>query len=160
MIEFSPEAYRISIAEVAKNLYIGPAPGSHDMLLMKERGISAILSIMLPHEGTDPIASNAERHGMEWKMVQIVDSFYGGVPEPQQISEAVLIIQDWIGQGRKVYIHCLMAQGRSPLIAVAYRCLVGGERLMTAVNAVKQAWPRADSNAKQIGALCELLNSL
>jgi len=145
-------------ALVAHNIYIGPMPNNFEMKALKESGITAILSIMRPEEGADAIARNARGQGMAWSAVPIRDAVFSGVPEPEHIKQAVDILDCWVRKGHVVYVHCMMAQGRSPLIVIAYRCLIKGEDLMAAIHEVKQAWPDANCSPKQIEVLCRILN--
>ena len=148
----------IGPALVADSIYIGPMPSYAEMKDLKESGITAILSIMRPEEGSDAVAWNARQQGMAWSAVPIRDAVFSGVPEPEHIKQAVDILNRWVGTGHVVYIHCVMAQGRSPLIVIAYRCLIKGEHLVAAIHAVKQAWPNADPSTKQLEVLCQLIN--
>lgn len=159
MIALEINSDSIATAEVAERIHIGRMPCGYEVKQLKEKGITAVLSIMRPEEGSESIRRAAEERGMEWSSVPITDSYYDGIPTTEQILEAVEILDRWVRKGHEVYIHCLMAQGRSPLIAVAYRCLIKGERLMAAIQAVKEAWPDADSNSKQIEVLCGLLHN-
>ena len=143
--------------EVAKQIYIGSCPNESDIVRLKEHGFTAVLTVMESFEGTSSIKRCAQELDMEWAEAPIKDSFYRGIPTPDQIKEAVEILARWSKEGHKIFIHCQEAVGRSPLIAIAYRCLHESERLVAAISAVKQAWPRSDPNSKQIGALCELL---
>jgi len=143
--------------EVAKHIYIGSRPSESDLAELKSQGFTAVLTIMESLEGTSMIERCTQELDMEWAEVPIKDSFYHGVPTSDQIKEAVKILARWSKEGHRIFIHCQEAVGRSPLIVIAYRCLQESERLVAAISAVKQAWPRSDPNSKQIGALCELL---
>lgn len=146
------------------HLLLGKAPDSDDVPALKAAGVDAVLSIIHP---TDPYRVPAAiRQGFTWAEVSILDSFRGGVPTVDQLVEAVTLMRRWRAEGRVMYLHCLLGQGRSPLVAMAYMVMgndeepaPGAHRLTAAIAHVRQARPQADPNVHQLRVLCEYVAS-
>lgn len=146
--------------KILEKLIIGPCPDDDKILELKKMGMTAILSILNNDDPIKPetVERMAKSNGLIWANVAIRDAFYKGIPTAEKIKEAVDKIEEWLSNNHKIYLHCLVGQGRSPLIATAYLCMKKNERFFSAIAKVKNSWPIADPNIKQIRVLLELLD--
>jgi predicted protein tyrosine phosphatase len=142
------------------HLYLGAAPGAQDVDTLRTLGVDAVLSLIHPH---DPYTvPGAIERAFACRQIAIPDSYWKGVPTVDHLAEAVSILRGWRAEGKVIYLHCLLGQGRSPLVAMAY--LVAGNdeepdarahRLTAAIAHVRSARPQADPNVHQLRVLCD-----
>lgn len=145
---------------VEGELYLGAFPHPHHIPQLKQAGIEAVLS-MVDAQDPDPVSQEV-REAFAWAQVPMRDSYLGGVPRVEDLADAIAVLRSWRRQGvRRIYLHCLLGQGRSPLVAMAY--LVHGRdggqkmRLTRAIAHVANQRPEADPNVQQLRVLTEYI---
>lgn len=143
---------------VSPMVAVGAAPMTLDVDRLRRSGIGAILNVQEEQEDTVPAAV---REAFDWVRIPTRDSFFGGVPTVEWLDRCVEQIHTWVRQGKKVYVHCKMGQGRSPLVCMAYLVKYGGAdsrggmRLSKAISQVVKSHARGDPNVHQLGVLCQ-----
>lgn len=142
-----------------QHLLVGELPRHDDVEALRALGVTAVLSLLHP---SDPVQVPASiRQAFTFEEVSIVDSYLGGVPTEAHLERAVGILRRWRQDGHVIYLHCMVGQGRSPLVAMAYLVMGNDEerdakahRLTAAIAHVRTMRPKADPNVHQLGVLC------
>jgi ADP-ribosyl-[dinitrogen reductase] hydrolase len=128
-----------------------------DMGVIKEEGISLIITLMMPEElsefGMGNIGSVASDNDIAWVQIPIVD---GDIPSEKQeysIRELINIIKHHVDAGLKVLIHCRGGLGRTGTIAGCYLTSCGvplKETYAMLINARGTMCPENDLQRKYI----------
>jgi len=137
-------------------LAVGPFPRLTQPLV--DEGVSAVLSLTEEREGPLP-ADLAER--CRWDRVPLTD--FDAIGERPLTSDdferCVAILRAWAVEGETIYVHCMAGHGRSPVVCMAYCCVVAGQPLCEAIWRVRQARPYACPSARSLAALCRYVLS-
>jgi atypical dual specificity phosphatase len=112
------------------------------------RGVNAILTLTpdpLPRGWVDDLPLLVEH-------VPMVDH---EVPDLVAMKRGAALVQDWVGGGRTVLVHCLAGEGRTGCVLAAYMVKtrgMGAEEAMAEIRKVKRAFVEQ----RQEGAIFEL----
>lgn len=143
---------------IPRKLYLGSMPTTDaDVAALKSCGIDAVLTIQEEHEYGESLAEMDE---FLWRRIPIRDGNIGGVPQHEDVLEAVRTINEWMDRdGRCVYVHCYAGQGRSPLAVIAYFALVRKLELSDALDFVRHCRPIARPTTNQLQVLSDLIDA-
>ncbi len=98
-------------------LAIGPAPINEDHIdKLKKKGIIAILSLCSERESRPP--ENIENH-FQCRRIVLPDHKYERKTTLEEVNNALSILEELIDLG-PVFIHCVAAIERSPMICMAW----------------------------------------
>lgn len=147
---------------ITDNLAVGYAPRSDaDLAEVKARGISAIVNLCAECYDLHAIE---ERSGFRVYFIPLPDE---GAPDMDEMEKAVTWIDDSIGSGNKVLIHCRFGIGRTGTIVAAY-FLSKGYSLKEALNKMdhtpsgpfsREQWELLDRYGKKVGASTKIDSS-
>ncbi|MBF2079953.1 MAG: dual specificity protein phosphatase family protein [Synechococcales cyanobacterium T60_A2020_003] len=135
-------------------LAIGSLPEPGDSALLKDAGITAVVSLCAPSEGKLP-----EDVIQAFRCLRFIlpdSSFVLGI-QPQDLVTVLEVINEQIQQGEAVYVHCLAGVERSPTVCTAYLCLYEKLELWEAVSQVKKVHPYALPTEDQLRVIRYLL---
>ena len=110
---------RFSINWVLVNeLAIGPAPRSDRHLTrLEDAGIKAVISLCSYDEALPP-PSLSER--FPCRRLVLPDHSSGRSPEIHELLQALDLLADLVGTYGPVFVHCVAAMERSPLVCLAW----------------------------------------
>ncbi len=131
---------------VTPNLAIGS--DIRDIAYLKTHRVSAIVGLQAEHTDNE---KKLKQSGIEYLHLPIRD---GHPPEQAQIQIMVDWVNNQVGAGRKVYMHCAAGVGRAPTMAMAYLVSIG----FTSEEAylqIKQKHRDTDPSPKQLAAVRE-----
>ena len=99
-------------------LAIGPAPlVNRHVLRLQDAGIKAILSLCEKEEAQPPSSMQelfaCHRHVLP-------DHRSGRLPKPSELSEALALLAELYQNHGSVFVHCVAAMERSPLVCMAW----------------------------------------
>jgi protein-tyrosine phosphatase len=133
-------------ADVFEGLLIGCYPlDEEDVGMLHWAGVERVLNLVEDEEYRPQEREALERAfaqmGIEEHRLPFPD--FGGLPS-ELVDRAVSIISGWLGEGRRVYVHCRAGWQRSPAIAAALVALRDGVDIDQALQAVRVRKPSAD----------------
>jgi protein-tyrosine phosphatase len=133
-------------AEVFDGLLVGSYPlDVQDVAMLHLAGVERVLNLVEDDEYRPEEREAVERAyaetGIEEQRLRFPD--FGGLP-PERVDQAVSIVGGWLGQGRRVYVHCRAGWQRSPAIAVALVARRDGIDIDEALQMVRVRKPTAD----------------
>lgn len=122
-------------------LAIGPLPTEkkHYTRLQEEQ-IQAILSLCPETEGSILPEFRDRFHCLYYPLP---DSHYQEPMKPEDLGEAVKLVQQTLEQGESLYIHCFAAIERSPTVCLAYLCRHQGLELWESLRFLKEVHHRS-----------------
>lgn len=152
----APLRFRISWVLRAE-LALGPAPRhlSH-VVALEEQGVRGVLSLCSLHEAPPP-AELEQR--LLCRRVPLPDHRSGRAPEPHELEQALTALRQ-LSQEGPVFVHCVAAVERSPLLCLGW--LMQRRRLsqLQALDYLMQVHPGTGPLPEQLASLRTLLNSL
>ena len=99
-------------------LAIGPAPrAERHVLRLHEAGVKAVLSLCSKEEAPPP--PTIEEHFACSRLV-LPDHRSGRLPEPSELLEALTLLGQLHHNHGSVFVHCVAAMERSPLVCLAW----------------------------------------
>lgn len=99
-------------------LAIGPAPrAERHVLRLHEAGVKAVLSLCSKEEASPP--PTIEEHIACSRFV-LPDHRSGRLPEPTELLEALTLLGQLHHNHGSVFVHCVAAMERSPLLCLAW----------------------------------------
>lgn len=137
-------------------LAIGPAPRKENHLLMlKEHGIKSILSLCSESEAPPP---NGFYENFNCSRLVLPDHKAGRIPELIELRNALKMLEKSMNNG-PVFIHCVAAIERSPLVSMAWLIREKNLTPITALEYMIQVHPRTNPLAGQLSLLNELMKN-
>ena len=99
-------------------LAIGPAPrAERHVLRLHEAGVKAVLSLCSKEEAPPP--PSIEEHFACSRLV-LPDHRSGRLPQPTELFEALTLLGQLHHNHGSVFVHCVAAMERSPLVCLAW----------------------------------------
>ena len=133
-------------ADVFDGLLIGCYPlDAQDVAMLRWAGVERVLNLVEDDEYRPEEREAVERAlaeaGIEEQRLPFAD--FGGLPfEP--LDRAVSILGGWLGEGRRIYMHCRAGWQRAPAVAAALLALRDGVGIDEALEVVRVRKPSAD----------------
>ena len=100
--------------EVDDNVLIGAFPFKSDVTKLAQAGIQAVVNTCQEYSGPQ---STYEQYGIEQLHVPTIDFTH---PTLESIEAAVAFMEERIGLGQRVYVHCKAGRGRSATIVACW----------------------------------------
>ncbi len=97
---------------ITPTLYVGPQYNARGKRWLEKNGFTGAVNLRI--EFDDAL------HGLELAQYCYLPTVDDAAPTLEHLKEGTHFIQDVLGQGGKVYIHCMGGIGRAPTIAAAY----------------------------------------
>lgn len=133
-------------ADVLDGLLVGSYPlDEEDVAMLQWAGVERVLNLVEDEEYRPEEREAVERAlaeaGIEEHRLPFAD--FGGLPvEP--LDQAVAIVSGWLGEGRRIYIHCRAGWQRAPAVAAALVALRNGVDIDEALQTLRVRKPSAD----------------
>lgn len=138
---------------LVEELAIGPAPRADRHLdLLQEAGIKAVLSLCSPAEAALP-EGLGERFAHQ--RCVLPDHRAGRLPDLSELEEALDALAALHQQG-SVYVHCVAAMERSPLVCLAWLVSRHGQTPERALDYLMQVHPGTNPLPGQLALLGHL----
>lgn len=118
---------------------------AEDVAVLRRAGVERVLNLVENEEYRPEEREAVERAFAETGIHEYRLSFadFGGLPiEP--LDQAIAIVSGWLGEGRRIYIHCRAGWQRAPAIAAALLALRDGVDIDEALETVRVRKPSAD----------------
>lgn len=133
-------------ADVCDGLLIGAYPlDAEDVGMLEWVGVQRILNLVEDREydfgRRGVIESALAGAGIEERRLALTD--YGGIP-PDELESAVQVVQTWLEEGLRTYLHCRAGWQRSAAVAAGVIALREGIDIDDALSAVQRRKPSAD----------------
>ena len=133
-------------ADVFDGLLVGSYPlDEEDVAMLQRAGVERVLNLVEDEEYGPEERVAVERAfteaGIEERRLPFAD--FGGLPV-EALDQAVAIVSGWLGEGRRIYIHCRAGWQRAPAIAAALVALRNGVDVDEALKTVRVRKPSAD----------------
>lgn len=131
-------------------LAVGPAPRAlRHLERLAAEGVKAVLSLASQEEA--PLPAVLE-HRFAWRRLVLPDHRSQRVVLPEELAEALALLAELRAQG-PVFVHCLAAMERSPLVCLAW--LMQERRLSRdqALDYLMQVHPGTNPLPEQLAAL-------
>lgn len=142
----------LAFSDVSSSVGVGRAPSSSaDVTELAKAGYTAVLNLQEEKEPPSPPAGI--RRMFKWKRIPTEDSMTGGVPTPQWLDKCVRQVGAWMENGERVYVHCQMGKGRSPLVVMGHLTLNEGRPILQAIKDTVERHTTADPNVHQLDVL-------
>lgn len=144
-----PSRFRIDWVLVDE-LAIGPAPrATRHLDRLQEQGIKAMLSLCGEEEAPRP-------EGLEQRFAQrrvaLPDHRSNRLPEPAELLTALEALSELQATG-PVFVHCVAAMERSPLVCLAWLVTRHGQSPQSALDYLMQVHPGTNPLAGQLQLL-------
>lgn len=137
-------------------LAIGPAPREEKHLLMlKEHGINSVLSLCSESEAPPP---NGFYEYFNCSRLVLPDHKTGRLPELIELRNAIKMLEESMKNG-PVFIHCVAAIERSPLVSMAWLIIKKNLTPITSLEYMIQVHPRTNPLAGQLSLLNDLVKN-
>lgn len=135
---------------LAQELALGPAPRrSEHLARLQEAGIGAVLSLCGPEEAPPPLG--LERRFLCRRLV-LPDHRSGRTLQPAELEQALDLLAELWAAG-PVYVHCLAAVERSPLVCLGWLMQKRALSLMQGLDYLMQVHPPTGPLPQQLDAL-------
>ena len=113
----------MNCASITPGLWVGPCPDDPaDFEELKSLGVTAILNLQtaedLPQREAGWAESAAKSAGLTFRNVPVID--FDSLDLKYQLPKCVKALDELLGAGHRVYLHCTAGVSRSPTVAVAY----------------------------------------
>jgi len=132
-----PSRFRIDWVLVDE-LAIGPAPRADRHLdRLDEQGIKAVLSLCSEEEATPPPHLSYRFH---CRRLVLPDHRSARLPEPSELQVALDLLSGLREHG-PVFVHCVAAMERSPLVCLAWLVMRHGQSPQAALDYLMQMHP-------------------
>jgi hypothetical protein len=134
-------------------LALGRAPRRLSHLeRLEEEGVHGILSLCAVEEAPPPEDLNSR---FKCRRLVLPDHRSGRAPEPAELERALEHLAELL-EGGAVYVHCVAAVERSPLICLAWLMRVRQLPLLDALDYLMQVHPGTGPLPEQLASLREL----
>ena len=149
-----PTRSRFRIDWVLVNeLAIGPAPRAERHLeRLADQGVRAVLSLCSPQEAPPP-------EGLEQRFacsrLVLPDHRAERLPEAEELGEALALLEQLRSEG-PVFVHCVAAMERSPLVCLAWLVSRHGQSPQAALDYLMQVHPGTNPLPGQLKLLDQL----
>lgn len=138
---------------LVQELAIGPAPRADRHLdQLADEGVKAVLSLCSEVEAP-PLQGLADR--FLTRRLVLPDHRVGRLPERSEIEEALALLTHLRQEG-PVFVHCVAAMERSPLVCLAWLVRSHGLTPQRALDYLMQAHPGTNPLPGQLALLAEL----
>jgi predicted protein tyrosine phosphatase len=132
-----PSRFRINWVLV-NELAIGPAPRvDRHLSRLADQGVRSVLSLCAHSEAPPPPA--LERRFRCARLV-LPDHRAQRLPEPEELAEALALLEQLRAEG-PVFVHCVAAMERSPLLCLAWLVSRHGQSPQAALDYLMQVHP-------------------
>ena len=132
-----PSSFRMDWVLV-DDLAIGPVPrASRHLDRLQEQGIKAVLSLCGTNEA--PTAEGLTQR-FEHRRVELPDHRAGRLPERAELQSALATLRELRLRG-PVFVHCVAAVERSPLVCMAWLVSNHGQSPQAALDYLMQVHP-------------------
>lgn len=150
----TPGRGRFRISWVLRDqLAVGPIPRAERHLERLEReGIAAVLSLL--DEAEAPLAPGLEQR-FQWRRLPLPDHRSERLVEPEELETALAALEE-LRQAGPVYVHCLAAMERSPLLCLAWLMRERGLSRQQALDYLMQVHPGTSPLPGQLEVLVHL----
>lgn len=102
-------------SQVTPTLWVGGAPTyGRDLELLLELGVTAVVDVRAERTADRTFF---DAHGIAYRQFRVPDVT---VPGPEVLTDAVAWIDEQLGDGRTVLVHCAKGRGRSATVVAAY----------------------------------------
>jgi len=137
-------------------LAIGPAPREEsDLLILKDFGINSVLSLCSESEAPPP---SGFYENFNCSRLVLPDHKAGRIPELIELINALKMLEKSM-YNAPVFIHCVAAIERSPLVSMAWLIREKNLTPITALEYMIQVHPRTNPLAGQLSLLNELMKN-
>jgi predicted protein tyrosine phosphatase len=138
---------------LVNELAVGPAPRTERHLdRLTEQGVRAVLSLCAPADAPPP-----ERLEQRFTCGRLVlpDHRAERLPEPHELGEALVLLEQLRAEG-PVFVHCVAAMERSPLVCLAWLVSRHGQSPQAALDYLMQVHPGTNPLPEQLRLLDQL----
>jgi len=113
----------MNIACVTPNLLVGPAPcDAEEYEKLKAEHVTAILSLQSEEDLGDrtpaDVKKAAEAANLVFRNVRVID--FDALDLKRQLPLCVMVLDELVAAGHRVYVHCTAGVTRSPTVIAAY----------------------------------------
>jgi predicted protein tyrosine phosphatase len=138
---------------LVNELAIGPAPRAERHLeRLADQGMRAVLSLCSPEEAPPP-------EGLEQRFacgrLVLPDHRAQRLPKLQELGEALALLEQLRAEG-PVFVHCVAAMERSPLVCLAWLVSRHGQSPQAALDYLMQVHPGTNPLPGQLRLLDQL----
>ena len=132
-------------------LAIGPAPrAERHVFRLQDAGVKAVLSLCSKEEASPP--PTIEQHFVCSRFV-LPDHRSGRLPEPTELLEALNLLAQLHQNHGSVFVHCIAAMERSPLVCLAWLVQHQGLSPEAALDYLMQVHPGTNPLPGQLALL-------
>ena len=133
-------------ADVTRNLLVGAYPlDARDVAMLANMRVQRVLNLVEDEEyrpgEREAVDEAFGEHGIAEHRTRLED--YGQLPA-DQLETAVAIVNDWLDQGLRVYLHCRAGWQRSAAVAAGVVALREDLDIESALERVQLRKPSAD----------------
>jgi predicted protein tyrosine phosphatase len=147
-----PSRFRISWVLV-NELAVGPAPlADRHLDRLEQEGIKAILSLCRNDEAPRPAGQELRFH---CSRLVLPDHRSGRLPDQPELLEALEQLEQLMPQG-PVFVHCVAAMERSPLLCLAWLVIQHKQPPQRALDYLMQVHPGTNPLPGQLALLRQL----
>lgn len=142
-------------ADVTEGLLIGCYPlDADDVAMLHWAGVERVLNLVEDEEYGEDEREAVERAYTETGILERRLPFpdYGRLP-PRLVEAAVRIVNGWLSDGHRCYVHCRAGWQRSPAIAAALLAVRDGVGIEEALAQVRERKPSAEPLSHQVDDL-------
>lgn len=138
---------------LVQELAVGPAPRAERHLeRLTEAGVTAVLSLCSEQEAPPPAGLESR---FECRRLVLPDHRVERLPELDQLEQALEALAELRAKG-PVYVHCVAAMERSPLVCLAWLVRRHGLTPQRALDYLMQVHPGTNPLPGQLALLAQL----
>ena len=138
---------------LVQELAVGPAPRAERHLeRLTEAGVTAVLSLCSEQEAPPPAGLESR---FECRRLELPDHRVERLPELAQLEQALEALAELRAKG-PVYVHCVAAMERSPLVCLAWLVRRHGLTPQRALDYLMQVHPGTNPLPGQLALLAQL----
>ena len=138
---------------LVQELAVGPAPRAERHLeRLTEAGVTAVLSLCSEHEAPPPAGLESR---FECRRLVLPDHRVERLPELAQLEQALEALAELRAKG-PVYVHCVAAMERSPLVCLAWLVRRHGLTPQRSLDYLMQVHPGTNPLPGQLALLAQL----
>ena len=138
---------------LVQELAVGPAPRAERHLeRLTEAGVTAVLSLCSEQEAPPPAGLESR---FECRRLVLPDHRVERLPELAQLEQALEALAELRAKG-PVYVHCVAAMERSPLVCLAWLVRRHGLTSQRALDYLMQVHPGTNPLPGQLALLAQL----
>jgi protein-tyrosine phosphatase len=116
----------MDLSQVLPRLFVGSCPASREDInhLKADYGVTAILSFQTDHDldycdlDWNRLETRCRELAIEVRRIPVRD--FDGEDLRRKLSRCVHALDELLGSGHTVYVHCNVGAGRSPTVVIAY----------------------------------------